>query len=320
MRKHLITLATIIFASNFATASFAAYTPPSYSGFINDQAGVLSPSVRQELEQNVQAYEQQTSNEIAVLTIPDLPDSTTLEEAANTIFRTWGIGKEGKNNGVLFLVVTNQRKMRIEVGYGLEGDLTDIETQHIQDEIARPAFRENNFDDGIKDTVQAMQKAIGEVTVYPDPPTPASAFTSLFGDTSVRLVLNAIAIIIYLIASFGVFLGILTYALHLRGQARATMNSKWLKYSLGWLVTGAIATFLLSEAFILLISAVYAYIIGRALRKNWKINAPPDSYLGGGSNWGSSDSSSDNSSSSSSSSSSDFGGGSSGGGGSSSSW
>lgn len=134
--------------------------PPQPVGRVNDFAQVLSDSARQKIEDDLQTYEAQTTNEIAVVTLTQLPDGRTIEDVANQIFRTWGIGKKEKDNGVLFIAAVQDRKMRIEVGYGLEGDLTDLQTKSIQDDVVRPYFARGDYDGGIEAAVLSIEQTI----------------------------------------------------------------------------------------------------------------------------------------------------------------
>src|SRR2546430_4392626 len=92
---------------------------PSPQGYVTDAAGVLDPSSKAQLESHLAEFERQTSNEIAVATVPSL-EGETIETYAVELFKRWGVGKKGKDNGILLLVAPNDRKVRIEVGYGLE--------------------------------------------------------------------------------------------------------------------------------------------------------------------------------------------------------
>jgi len=133
------------------------------SGFVNDFAGVLSVQSRQSLEDQLVAFAKEKKHEIAVAVIKTL-GGDSLEDYANKLFREWGVGTKEYNNGVLFLVAIDDRKMRIEVGYGLEGALTDLESKHIQDDIVRPLFREGKYGEGIAAGTGSIMQAIkGEV-------------------------------------------------------------------------------------------------------------------------------------------------------------
>lgn len=130
--------------------SLHAQNLPAYVGKVNDFAEVLQPADRTALEATLADLERTTSAEVAVVTMPSL-GGRTVEEYANALFNTWGIGKKGKDNGVLVLVAIEERTMRIEVGYGLEGVLPDGLAGSIIREQFRPKFRDGDYRTGILD-------------------------------------------------------------------------------------------------------------------------------------------------------------------------
>ena len=128
--KKIFSIFLLLFLLLFASPVFAVEYPGSPEGYVNDYAEVISPSKEQELEDRLSGYESSSGNEIAVVTIDSL-EGITVEEYAVELFEKWGIGKAEEDNGVLFLIAIDDREMRIEVGYGLEGDLTDAQTKLI---------------------------------------------------------------------------------------------------------------------------------------------------------------------------------------------
>ena len=119
---------------NFAFACIALLTlsalaraadVPFLSGRVVDEAEILSPATRERLTAVSKTHEDSTTNQVVVLTTPTI-GGESIEEYATRVFATWKLGQKGKDNGVLVVVVPNDRKMRIEVGYGLEGALTDV--------------------------------------------------------------------------------------------------------------------------------------------------------------------------------------------------
>lgn len=125
---------------------------------VNDFAGMLEPFQRQALEQKVEAYNDTTSSAIVIITVPDL-QGYDIAEVALKYMRTWGPGVKGKNNGVILLVSKNDRKARIETGYGMEGVLPDILCKQIIDERMIPFFRNNDYYGGFDNAVDAIIKA-----------------------------------------------------------------------------------------------------------------------------------------------------------------
>ncbi len=154
MKKLL--LITLLLASFVSKAQLQV---PYLSGRVVDEADVLSDNTIQELESVLKRHEDSTSNQIVVLIISSL-EGEILEEYSLKVAETWQVGQKGRDNGVLLLVAIDDRKMRIEVGYGLEGDLTDaLSNQIIRNELA-PNFRQGDYNQGITDGVNAIMQAI----------------------------------------------------------------------------------------------------------------------------------------------------------------
>lgn len=127
---------------------------------VHDDAHILSQSTVDKLENQLRVYEDSTSNQIAILTIPSL-DGEPIETYSMRVAEEWKLGRKGKDNGVLLLIAVDDHKMRIETGYGLEGVLTDaICSRIIRNELA-PAFRQNEYDEGVTNGINAIIAAIG---------------------------------------------------------------------------------------------------------------------------------------------------------------
>ena len=149
------------FFSLFVAVPFLAlaYTNPGNpTGFVNDFAGILSQSEKSALEQVLVSFEKETSNEIAIAAIPSL-EGDTIENYAEKLFVDWKIGKEGKDNGVLILVARDDRMVRFEVGYGLEGALTDAQSAWIIDNEIVPRFRDGKYFEGLSGAVGRIMSA-----------------------------------------------------------------------------------------------------------------------------------------------------------------
>lgn len=140
------------------TAAFASDFPEPV-GFVNDFAGVLSSETKQALEQQLVQLEEDSSIEIAVVTVESLQE-TTVEELAVRLFEDWRIGKKTEDSGVLFLIVPSEKQMKIEVGYGLEPVLPDAKAGRILDTYVVPAFREGDYDKGISEGTEAIIKTV----------------------------------------------------------------------------------------------------------------------------------------------------------------
>lgn len=142
--------------------------PAAGSGLVHDFAGLLTAEQQQSLESRLVAYDDSTSTQIAIVTLPTLTDPKTGntyedEEVALKIMRDWGVGQAGRNNGIVILVVRSpdnkERKIRIEVGYGLEGAIPDITAASIIDHEMAPAFKAGNYYRGFDEAVSAIIKA-----------------------------------------------------------------------------------------------------------------------------------------------------------------
>ncbi|MDG4476210.1 TPM domain-containing protein [Thiovibrio frasassiensis] len=142
----LLTLCLLLVAG---PKSAKALEVPQYQGYVTDLAGMISPGERQKLEQMLLAFEQSDSTQIAVLTIPSL-EGDSLEDFSIRTVDAWKIGQKGKDNGVLLLVSKGDRKIRIEVGRGLEGVLTDLLAGRIVDQIISPRFKSGQLDQGFE--------------------------------------------------------------------------------------------------------------------------------------------------------------------------
>ncbi len=138
---------------------YAAQSYPKPVGHVNDFAGVIPQADEQRLEQKLRDYERKTSIEIAVATIPDL-QGYSIDEWREGLFQKWGVGKKGLDNGILICVAPNERKWGIEVGYGLEGDITDGLAGEFGRDLV-PYFRRGDFGGGINALVDSIVSHLG---------------------------------------------------------------------------------------------------------------------------------------------------------------
>jgi len=128
---------------------------PYLTGRVTDNAGILSDEMRKSVTQRLKNHEDKTGNQIAVLTVPTL-DGAGIEEYAVAVFKEWKLGQKGKDNGILVIVAPRDRRMRIEVGYGLEGTITDGIAGSIIRNVMTPNFKNNNYNKGIDEGVGAV--------------------------------------------------------------------------------------------------------------------------------------------------------------------
>lgn len=131
-----------------SSSAWAQKAVPELTGRVVDLAQMIDANDEADLVARLAAHEQSTGNQIAVLTVDSLAGEN-LEEFSLRVARTWALGQKDRDNGVLFLVAKNDRKMRIEVGYGLEGTLTDAIASFIIRQTVAPLFRQGLFNGGI---------------------------------------------------------------------------------------------------------------------------------------------------------------------------
>ncbi|NLV24877.1 MAG: TPM domain-containing protein [Deltaproteobacteria bacterium] len=145
----------LLFCCFLLPAVVAGLEVPPATGYVTDHAAILSPDVRSKLEGFLKDFERTDSTQVVVLTIPSL-SGDSLEGFSLRVVETWQPGQRHKDNGALLLVVKNDRKMRIEVGKGLEGTLTDLVAGRIIDYEMAPRFRKGDFDGGVIAGVNAL--------------------------------------------------------------------------------------------------------------------------------------------------------------------
>ncbi|MBI4447313.1 MAG: TPM domain-containing protein [Acidobacteria bacterium] len=152
------TLVTLILLFT-SSVPLAALEVPSLRSRVTDQADLLSPEQEAQLESKLAEFEQQESTQIAVLIIPSL-EGEVLEDFSHRAASQWQLGQKGRDNGALLLVALQERRVRIEVGYGLEPKLTDALSRRIIDQEIVPRFQQGNFFEGIDAGITAMMGAV----------------------------------------------------------------------------------------------------------------------------------------------------------------
>lgn len=146
---------------------FAYQNPGNPTGFVSDFAGVLSNEERLAIETKLRWLKNQSGIEVAVVTIHDL-GGDTIENFSVKLFEEWGVGEQGKDNGLLILAAINDRMVRIEVGYGLEGDITDAQSFWIIQNIIIPAFRVGDYFSGLDRAVDAIIGSVVQGEIIPE--------------------------------------------------------------------------------------------------------------------------------------------------------
>jgi uncharacterized protein len=178
------TLCAILFLA-FVSPTLAYVSPGKPTGYVNDFARVLSPDTVQSLTSELSSFQETTSNEIAVVTISSL-GGDYIEHYASQLFEEWGIGKKEKDNGILLLIAVEDHKLRIEVGYGLEGALPDSVAKRILETEMTPKLKARDYDGAVTVAVTAIEQAVkGEYT-------PARGTSSGFLDMPVEGIVTSL--------------------------------------------------------------------------------------------------------------------------------
>ena len=175
----IVAAAAVLFAS---AALAVAWDPPKdglrpvppLTSQVTDLTGTLSPSDRQALESKLHDWEARTGNQLVVLIVPTTAPEP-IEEYSLRVAEAWKIGQKGKDNGALFLIAKDDRHMRIEVGYGFEGVLTDVTSRRIIGETVAPYFKQGQFAQGINAGVDRIIEVIGSGEPLPAEPARRAA-------------------------------------------------------------------------------------------------------------------------------------------------
>jgi uncharacterized protein len=158
LRRWLYALVVLLGAA--ATAWSAETMPPAPTEYVTDYAHVITPAVVAKLNQDLDAFERQTSNQVVVAVFPKMESDSSLEDYTHRILESWKVGQKSKNNGVGLFVFIQDHRARIEVNYGLEGALPDALAKRILDNEITPHFRNNDYDGGLTAGVTAIEQAI----------------------------------------------------------------------------------------------------------------------------------------------------------------
>jgi uncharacterized protein len=133
--------------------------PPAPAAHFNDYAGLVSPATARQLDLTLDQFERQTSSQIVVVIFPKMQSDSSVEDYTVRVAQSWHAGIKGRDNGAVFFIFAQSHQMRIQVGYGLEGALTDsLSKQIISDEVA-PLFRKGDYDAGVTAGVTAILAA-----------------------------------------------------------------------------------------------------------------------------------------------------------------
>jgi len=162
-------LLAVVLATLLPKLAHAEIAVPAFERYVTDVAGKLTQQERDDLENRLSVYDKETGNQIAVLIVPSL-DGEAIEDLAYRTFQKWKLGKKGKDNGVLIVLAMSERRFRIEVGKGLEGDLTDLESSIIIRDKVRPFTKAERWHDGLAAAIAAIEQKLSGKVYGPAPP------------------------------------------------------------------------------------------------------------------------------------------------------
>jgi uncharacterized protein len=166
-----LALATVLLSLCAAAALAVDYAAQKPTGYVSDFAGVIDASSRQRLEDYCASLERTTGVQLAIVTLPSL-DGEPVEQVANDLFRKWGIGKKGKDNGILLLLAIGDRRSRLEIGYGVEPAITDGLAGDVLRSMV-PYLRANRYGDAVLEATDAIGARIAQAkNELPDVPAP----------------------------------------------------------------------------------------------------------------------------------------------------
>jgi uncharacterized protein len=217
---------SVLTAAFLALCALAASPPalaqnltfPSFSNYVVDAANVLPPADEQALVAKLKAFQDTTGKQFAVATVPSL-QGTSVEDYGNRLFREWKIGDRTRNDGALLLVAPTERKVRIEVGYGLEGDLTDAVSRLIIENAILPRFKAGDFPGGIS---RGADDVIAVFSGQADDYKQRAALADKAGEETPLIVT------IFMIAFFLLFLFIMWRAIRGGGGRSARRHGPWI--------------------------------------------------------------------------------------------
>ena len=204
MPRRLASCALVLLLVLIGARSFSAELKfPPLTGRVVDDADILSASTKSELDAMLAQHERTTGDQIVVATLDSL-QGHSIEDYGYQLGRQWGIGQKGKNNGVVLIVAPHERKTRIEVGYGLEGQLTDAASRVIIEEKILPQFRAGDFNAGVLNGTAAILRTLGDDTaanMHPEsapPPAPQLEFEPFVAGLGVWLIFAMIMLYVLL--------------------------------------------------------------------------------------------------------------------------
>jgi len=157
MKSCVIAGALVVFASRLQAAEVI---PPKPAGYFEDRAGVVSKEAAQRFNEQLAQFERDTSNQIVVAVFPKMESDSSIEDYTQRVAQSWGVGQKDRRNGAVLFVFVQDRKLYIQVGYGLEGALPDITAFDITEYQIKPRFRANDYEGGLAIGIDSIFKAV----------------------------------------------------------------------------------------------------------------------------------------------------------------
>lgn len=161
--------------------------------WVSDVANILSTDTEAHLNKRISQLAANNSSEIAVVTVPDTSPASTVKAYATELFNTWGIGKRGLDNGVLFMVSVKERRIEIETGRGISPYVSDRQVKQIIEDLIKPEFKRQNYDRGIINGVEEMAVRLEKINFYPFPFMPIYSSIGLIG---IAIALSGVILIV----------------------------------------------------------------------------------------------------------------------------
>lgn len=261
-------IAFVMIATTMTVQAFVG--PGAPTGYVNDFASVLSQSEKTDLENKLREVESSTGAEISVVTVKTIGRDETIESYAVKLFEEWGIGKSDVDNGVLLLFAMEEREVRIEVGYGLEGTIPDLRANRIIQDIIIPSFRSGQYYEGID---KAADSIVGLIKNDPEAMRATEPSQNIRSTSSWDF--NPFAAFFFLVVVIDILVRILSKS-----------KSWWLGGVIGAIIGGVItlvfalglAGVILTVIFIVL-GLIFDYVVSK--KGPWKGGGPGGMWLGG---------------------------------------
>jgi uncharacterized protein len=186
--------AAVSAAGPLAGAVLGAELPAPPARWVDDRAGVLSPGAAAEIDRRLERFEREQGSQVLIALFRNLPEDESLEDWTQRVAESWRVGRARQDDGVVLFVFVDDRQLRLEVGYGLEGALTDLESKRILDGVLVPRLRQGDWDGGVGAAADAIVAAIrGEFEAQPVASSP-------LGEDDKRLLLFFVFLLVLFIA------------------------------------------------------------------------------------------------------------------------